>query len=461
MNKKFLFRLGALVLSCVGFISLLWGGVLSNVANVKADDSVSPFYLLVSNGTGSGYFAVNQKTTITAFPAASTITFDRWVGDTSYLADVNSASTTVTMPSKGISVVALYKMISSPNNPATYLTVNNGTGSGSYGQGAYVTIEANPTIATKIFDKWTGDTAYIVDVNSAKTRVTMPNKSITVTATYKDSPVITYVLTVNSGTGSGSYVQGKKVTIEANPTIATKLFDKWTGDTTYVADVNSASTTVTMPAKAITLTATYKTQPAGTYVLAIKNGAGSGFYVKGQKVTIVANAAANGKIFDRWTGATSTNLNSDFIASVTSSTTVVTMPGVATTLTATYKDSTSTRPTSIKDGSMIRLKGGADVYIVKYSGGKWYKRLILSPSVFKSYGHLKWSDIIDVDAATMDSYITSNYVYVAGDSRIWLLEPAGDTGKKTQVTSAADPDSVYEINATDRDSYATTAPSTN
>ncbi|MFA6897555.1 MAG: hypothetical protein WCQ96_04710, partial [Patescibacteria group bacterium] len=143
-----MFRLGALVLSCVGFISLLWGGVLSNVANVKADDSVSPFYLLVSNGTGSGYFAVNQKTTITAFPAASTITFDRWVGDTSYLADVNSASTTVTMPSKGISVVALYKMISSPNNPATYLTVNNGTGSGSYGQGAYVTIEANPTIAT-------------------------------------------------------------------------------------------------------------------------------------------------------------------------------------------------------------------------------------------------------------------------------------------------------------------------
>ena len=387
MNKKILFRLGAFVLSCVGLMGLLWGGVLPNVASVKAE-SVSSFYLLVNNGTGSGYFAANQKTTITAFPAASTIAFDRWVGDTSYLADVNSASTTVTMPSKGINVIALYKTagpVSPIDSPATYLTVNSGTGSGSYGQGAYVTIEANPTIATKIFDKWTGDTAYVADVNSNCTRVTMPNKSITVTATYKDSPDKTYILTIKNGTGSGSYI-------------------------------------------------------------------------KGQKVTIVASAAPAGKVFDRWTGATSTNLNSDFIASVTSSTTVVTMPGVATTLTAVYKDSTTTRPTSIKDGSMIRIKGGADVYIVKYKGGKWYKRLILSPSVFRSYGHLKWSDIIDVDAATMDSYITSNYVFVAEDSRIWLLEPAGDTGKKTQVTSATDPDSVYEINATDRDSYMTTAP---
>lgn len=112
---------------------------------------------------------------------------------------------------------------------------------------------------------------------------------------------------------------------------------------------------------------------------------------------------------------------------------------------------------SIKEGAMIRAKGGFDVYIVKYKNGKKFKRLILSPSVFKSYGHLKWEDIIDVDQTILDAYVTSEYVFVAGDNKVWKLESAGDTGKKIDVSAASnyDGDSVYEINATDRDSYVT------
>lgn len=120
-----------------------------------------------------------------------------------------------------------------------------------------------------------------------------------------------------------------------------------------------------------------------------------------------------------------------------------------------YSDTCNPNSNSIKDGAMIRTKGDIDVYIIKYKGCKKFKRIILSPSVFRSYGHLKWKDIVDVDQTTLDSYTTSNHVSVAGDGRIWMLTPMGDTGKKTDVSSASDydKDSVYEINATDRDSY--------
>ncbi|MFO7602141.1 MAG: hypothetical protein R6X27_20365 [Candidatus Desulfacyla sp.] len=70
----------------------------------------------------------------------------------------------------------------------------------------------------------------------------------------------TYTLTVNSGTGSGQYEVSAKVNIAANPPAAGQIFDRWTGDTAYVASVTSASTFVTMPATNVTVTATYSGQ---------------------------------------------------------------------------------------------------------------------------------------------------------------------------------------------------------
>lgn len=115
----------------------------------------------------------------------------------------------------------------------------------------------------------------------------------------------------------------------------------------------------------------------------------------------------------------------------------------------------------IKEGGMIRAKGGIDIYIVKYAGNKRFKRLILSPSVFRSYGHLKWSDVNDVDVAVLNSYSTSYYVRVADENRIWRLDPNGDSGSKREFrafSNAAwsfDADGVYEINSVDKNSYLT------
>ncbi|MDD2730653.1 MAG: right-handed parallel beta-helix repeat-containing protein [Candidatus Portnoybacteria bacterium] len=114
------------------------------------------------------------------------------------------------------------------------------------------------------------------------------------------------------------------------------------------------------------------------------------------------------------------------------------------------------------DGAIIRAKGDIDVYIVKYVGSKQFKRLILSPSVFNSYQHLRWEDIVEVEQSVLDSFTTSDLVRAAGDTQVYKLTPAGDTGAKQWIRTENafrnrnyDWDAIYEINSVDRNSYTT------
>jgi hypothetical protein len=65
---------------------------------------------------------------------------------------------------------------------------------------------------------------------------------------------------VNSGSGSGSYASGKVVTITANAAPSGQVFNTWVinAGSPAIANVNAASTTLTMPSSAVTVTATYK-----------------------------------------------------------------------------------------------------------------------------------------------------------------------------------------------------------
>ena len=67
-----------------------------------------------------------------------------------------------------------------------------------------------------------------------------------------------YELRVDSGSGDGSYAFGTVVPIRANAPAPGKVFDRWTGDTAFIADVTAAATTLAMPRSATTVTATYK-----------------------------------------------------------------------------------------------------------------------------------------------------------------------------------------------------------
>ncbi len=211
-------------------------------------ESGTLYTLTVNSGWGDGYYPASHVADISADDPPTGKTFDHWTGDTSTVANANSAETTITMPASNATVTATY------TDGTTYaLTVTSGTGDGSYIEGYEVEIVADAPGANQMFDQWTGDTAYVANVNSSTTIVTMPAAAVSVTATY----VTAYTLTVNSGTGDGDYEPSTVVDISADAPDTGYVFSKWTGDTDNVANVNSADTTVTMPSADVTVTATY------------------------------------------------------------------------------------------------------------------------------------------------------------------------------------------------------------
>jgi hypothetical protein len=105
-----------------------------------------------------------------------------------------------------------------------------------------------------------------------------------------------------------------------------------------------------------------------------------------------------------------------------------------------------------------------DVFIIKYVGAEKFKRLVLNPQVFASYGHLKWSNIKTVTVAEISAFTTSSLVRATNDTKVYKLIPSGDTGSKQWVetldcfnSKVYNWNSVYIINSTDRDNYTTGA----
>jgi len=189
-------------------------------------------------------------------------------------------------------------------SPEYLLTVNNGSGHGGYVEGLIVDIAADAPPAGQVFDAWTGDTATVANIYDPTTTVTMPSAAVTVTATYKE-PGTLYTLMVNSGTGDGSYSENTVVDIVADAPAQGQEFVGWTGDTAYLADADEPTTSITMSAQGVTVTATYQTTTVhllawweteetdgdGAY-----DSTGNGYYlVPGGGMTI-SDATTTGKI---------------------------------------------------------------------------------------------------------------------------------------------------------------------
>lgn len=75
----------------------------------------------------------------------------------------------------------------------------------------------------------------------------------------------TYTVTVNHGTGGGNCEEDAIVTIKADAPASGMQFDKWevNGGSVTLANASSSTTTFTMPARAVTVTATYRESDAG------------------------------------------------------------------------------------------------------------------------------------------------------------------------------------------------------
>ncbi len=137
------------------------------------------------------------------------------------------------------------------NVPIEYiLTVNNGTGSGAYIAGTSVEIAATVPSGYE-FVQWDGDFGDLDCRTCENATVTIPNDNVEVTATFQ---LIEYSLTVNDGTGGGTYPEGTMVPISAMVS-EREVFVQWNGDVDFVACITCKNTTVTMPNRAVTLTA--------------------------------------------------------------------------------------------------------------------------------------------------------------------------------------------------------------
>ena len=229
------------------------------------------YTLTVNNGTGSGDYTENSVVEITAVIPSGKV-FDTWTGDTSYIDDVTAPAAHVTMPAANITVSATFKdpqadtysisgTVTGDVSEGVYLTLNNGTVSHTAADGSYTfaglsngTYTVTPSLSGYTF---TPANASLTISGADITGINFT--SVAVSGTYK--------LTVNNGTGSGGYTENSVVEITA-VIPSGKVFDIWTGDTSYIDNVNAATAHVTMPAADVTVTATFKDPQADTYSIA-------------------------------------------------------------------------------------------------------------------------------------------------------------------------------------------------
>jgi hypothetical protein len=221
------------------------------------------------------------------------------------------------------------------------LTVQGGSGSGIYNVGETATIIATNVTPFQGFERWSGDVANVADVNSMTTTVYMASDTV-VSANYK----LKYSLTVTDGNGSGSYFGGQTINVAANEPPG-MVFVAWSGDTEYLADPESVTTTFLMPERDVAITAIFTVEPYHVSVLngwdagSLPNAAHEGYgepqgsYPFGAAVRIVANPAPLWKTFNGWTASPAVTID-DTNADVT----WFVMPSSSVTLTACYRDQT-------------------------------------------------------------------------------------------------------------------------
>jgi glucan-binding YG repeat protein len=89
------------------------------------------------------------------------------------------------------------------------------------------------------------------------------------------APQITYILSVQSGTGGGNYTKDSTVTIIANTAPAGHRFKEWKilPAVTFTGGTNKTDATAKfiMPAQVVTATATYEALPASHYAIIVQN----------------------------------------------------------------------------------------------------------------------------------------------------------------------------------------------
>ena len=255
-------------------------------ATVTANYEQVAHTLTVNSGSGTGAYNFGDQVTITADVPAPGWRFTKWtVSGNGTIASETESPTVFTMADTDVSVSANYEQI-----PYT-LTVSSGSGTGTYVSGDQVVITADPPQTGYRFKNWTltsGDGA-IISPSSSQTTFAMGASDAFVSAKYE---LIPYTLTVNKGSGSGTYTMGTSTQVTPNFPASGKEFDRWEKTSGKISfdSTEKYYATVTMKASDATITALYKDgpNPNDNTITGLADGAE---YLKSTTLTFTAAGA--------------------------------------------------------------------------------------------------------------------------------------------------------------------------
>ena len=212
---------------------------------------------------------------------------------------------------EGAAVLVILVAIISPlwKSRKFTLTVDGGSGSGSYKAGETVTVQAEVAEGSR-FTGWTSDgiTLTAEEETDENLEITMPSKKVTLMAGVEE--IAKYEVTVLNQNGdgetisAGTYQPGETVTLQAaetteDDTNGTSIFTGWVDVDGTLGDMDFSTNelTFTMPENDVEVQALYEQQK---YILTVIGGSGSGSYKAGETVNIQAKMPKGNK-FTGWT----------------------------------------------------------------------------------------------------------------------------------------------------------------
>jgi uncharacterized repeat protein (TIGR02543 family) len=325
-------------------------------------DSSTPsatYTVTVTNGTGSGNYAAGATVTIEANAPSEGKQFKEWITSPAVTfingTSKNTPNAEFTMPTQAVTAAATYEDLPPNYHPITVTSGDGGSANAdvqSAAQGATITLTATANSGYS-FKEWEVISGGITLSSTTSSTATfeMPNNAVSVRAAFEE---ITYTVTVTGGTGGGNYAAGATVTIEANAPSEGQQFKEWVTSpaVTFIngTSADSAAAQFTMPAQAVSATATYEDIPPNYHNITVTDGGGGvanadvQSAVQGATITLTATANS-GYSFKQWEvisgGIT--------LSSTTSSTATFEMPNNAVSVRAVFEEITYT--VTVTDGT--------------------------------------------------------------------------------------------------------------
>jgi hypothetical protein len=259
-----------------------WTGDVSTIADAGAAEttiSVNASYSITANfELDEGWYGLTTSSTrggLVSEPGEGTYIYEdgtlvelvatndehyhfvEWAGDVDTITDVDAAATNIAM-NASYSVTANFEL----DDGWYSLSISSTEGGRVTQPGEGISTHAANTPVELVaeadegyqFAEWTGNVSTVADVNSAETTVAM-DASYSITATFETAhPEPVGLLTIYStnggsvtapGEGEFFFPLGTEVSLVAEA-YEGREFLNWSGDVDTVADVNSASTTITM-----------------------------------------------------------------------------------------------------------------------------------------------------------------------------------------------------------------------